>query len=69
MSHALGMTPTEIQKAGWKALREELGLSGALRFVLQYEKGQGDYTSLRRELFKGETVETLVRDINLGGRP
>lgn len=63
MSHALGMTPTEIQKVGWKALREELGLAGALRFVLQYEKGQGDYTSLRRELFKGETVETLVRDI------
>ncbi|RJQ58811.1 MAG: hypothetical protein C4530_10150 [Desulfobacteraceae bacterium] len=57
------MTPTEIQKAGWKALREKLGLVGALRFVLQYEKGQGDYTRLRRDLFKDETVEALVKDM------
>jgi hypothetical protein len=70
MRHALDMTPTEIQKAGWKALREQLGLVGAIRFVQQYEKGQGDYTQLRRDLFKGETVETLVKDIkrkDMGG--
>jgi len=66
MSHPLDMTPIEIQKAGWKALREKLGLVGALRFLLQYEKGQGDYTKLRRDLFKGETVETLIRDIKSG---
>jgi len=32
----------------------------AFRFLLQYEKGEGDYTKLRRKMFKGETVERLI---------
>jgi hypothetical protein len=51
----------EIQKAGWEALKKELGLVGALRFLLQYEKGEGDYTKLRRKFFRGETVKNLTR--------
>ena len=60
MNHSLHLTPVEIQKAGWDALKKELGVTGALRFLLQYERGEGDYTKLRRKLFKGETVESLV---------
>ena len=52
MSQITNLTPVEIQKAGWKALKKQLGLVGALRFILQYEKGEGDYTKLRRKLFK-----------------
>jgi hypothetical protein len=54
------LTPIEIQRAGWNILKKQLGPVGALRFLLQYEKGEGDYTKLRRKMFKGETVEKLI---------
>ena len=63
MSEILHRTPVEIQKAGWEALKKQLGLPGALRFLLQYDKGKGDYTKLRRRFFKGKTVKSLVNDM------
>jgi hypothetical protein len=68
MSQITNLTPVEIQKAGWKALKKQLGLVGALRFLLQYEKGEGDYTKLRRELFKDETVESLIDKMRKEGK-
>lgn len=68
MRQVLNLTPIEIQKAGWEALKKELGLIGALRFLLQYEKGEGDYTKLRRELFKNETVESLIDKMKTEGK-
>jgi len=63
MRLSLQSTPMEIQDAGWKALRDHLGLVGALRFILQYEKGQGDYTQVRSKLFKGKTVKDLIKEM------
>jgi len=60
MSQILHRTPVEIQRAGWGALKKQLGLPGALRFLLQYEKGEGDYTKLRKKYFKGKTVKSLI---------
>jgi len=68
MIQALDLTPIEIQKAGWEALKRQLGLVGALRFLLQYEKGEGDYTKLRREMFKDETVEDLIDRMKKEGK-
>jgi len=63
MSEVLHRTPIEIQKAGWEALKKQLGLPGAIRFLLQYEKGEGDYTQLRRKIFKGKTVKSLINEM------
>jgi hypothetical protein len=30
------MAPIEIQKAGWEALKKQLGLVGALRFLAEF---------------------------------
>ena len=68
MRQISNLTPMEIQKAGWEALKKQLGLVGALRFLLQYEKGEGDYTKLRKELFKNETVESLIGKIKKEGK-
>ena len=68
MSQTLEMTPAELRKAGWNALKERLGIPEALRFLLQYEKGEGDYTELRRELYQGETVDSLVKRMKEEGR-
>jgi hypothetical protein len=63
MRQALELTPTEIRKAGWEALRKRLGVAGALKFLLQYEKGEGDYTQLRKKLYKDVTVDDLIKNI------
>ena len=66
MSQALELTPTEIRRTGWEALRKSLGIAGALRFILQYEKGEGDYTKTRMDLLKGASVDDLTSKF---GRP
>ncbi|MBI4654425.1 MAG: hypothetical protein HY752_05470 [Nitrospirae bacterium] len=68
MRKALELTPVELRKAGWKVLKEHLGVADALKFFLQYEKGEGDYTKLRRELFKDETVESLISRMKREGK-
>jgi hypothetical protein len=44
-------------------LKKKLRLPGAIRFLLQYEKGEGDYTKLRRKIFKGKTVKGLINEM------
>jgi hypothetical protein len=63
MSQILHRTPVEIQRAGWEALKKQLGVTGALKFLLQYEKGEGDYTKLRRKFYKGKTVKDLMNEM------
>ena len=50
-------TPAEVRRAGWEALR----------FMLDYEKGEGDYTESRREIFKGKSVEDIFDDMKKEG--
>lgn len=59
----MGTTFAEIKTMGWRALVKELGYSGATKFILLYEKGEGDYTKERKELFKNITIEDIVREI------
>jgi hypothetical protein len=63
MSQILHRTPVEIQRAGWEALKKQLGVTGALKFLLQYEKGEGDYTKLRRKFYKDKTVKDLMNEM------
>ena len=53
----------ELRREGWKALTERLGVSGAIRFLMQYDPGQGDYTTERRSLFADLTLEDVLREI------
>jgi hypothetical protein len=51
----------EIRREGWKALTERLGVAGAMRFMMQYDAGYGDYTEERKELFADLTLEEALR--------
>ena len=57
----------ELRREGWKALTERLGISGAIRFLMQYDPGHGDYTAERRELFAGLTVDQALDEIRKRG--
>jgi len=57
------LSGANLRKAGWDALVERIGLVNATRFLLQHESGYGDYTKVRKEAFKGKTVDNLYREI------
>ena len=53
----------EIREKGWQALVKSLGYAGATKFILLCEKGRGDYTKDRRNIFKGTTIESILEEI------
>lgn len=53
----------EVNQRGRQALIQELGVIDALRFLNQFRAGSGDYTAERAQLFKGESVDSLIAEI------
>jgi len=64
MSHSSAMSLYQIRMEGWKALTERLGPAGAMRFMMQYDPGHGDYSKERHEIFGSVTLEELLESIN-----
>jgi len=54
---------SEIKEAGWGALVERLGIAGATLFILEYEKGYGDYTEERKKIFDKKKLDEIVKEI------
>ena len=67
MSGSAPMSLYQIRMEGWRALTERLGPSGAMRFMMQYDPGYGDYTKERRDLFADLTIDTLLDAIDIRG--
>jgi hypothetical protein len=53
----------ELRQEGWRALTERLGISGAMRFLMQYDPGHGDYTEERRGLFSDLSLDDVLAEI------
>ena len=56
-------TDQQIQVVGLDLLQKELGTSGLLRFLQQFERGHGNYTLERQQRNEAETVDSLVNQI------
>jgi len=67
MNLKIDLSPPEIRKAGWNALKSKMGIAGSLKFLLEYNKGEGDYTTLRREIFQGKRVQDIIDDMKREG--
>ncbi|HYC89097.1 MAG TPA: hypothetical protein VEO54_07790 [Thermoanaerobaculia bacterium] len=63
MSKSASMSAYEIRLEGWKALTERLGPAGAMRFMMQYDPGHGDYTEERQEIFADLDLEELLASV------
>ncbi len=57
------MTPQQIRVAGLAALSRELGLVGMIRFMQQFEMGQGDYSVDRHQWLDKYTVDDIAKMI------
>jgi hypothetical protein len=53
--------PVELRRRGFEVLAQALGWVNAVRFLHQYEVGQGDYTRERDAFLPGWDAETLVK--------
>ena len=58
---------SEITEEGIRLLVREMGAADAARFISQFTTGFGDHTKERKELFKGLTIEDVVR-VGLAGK-
>ena len=61
--NASTMTLEEIRLAGLRALSRDLGAVGLIRFLQQFETGQGDYTTERHAWLGQDTVQDVVQQI------
>ena len=50
----------DVTRRGFQVLCDHLGMAGALRFMLQYEMGAGDYTLERQKFLEKFSVEDLI---------
>lgn len=58
------MSPDEIRIAGFRALEKELGPVGMVRFLQQYDLGEGDYTKERKKLLESYSgVDEIIEEI------
>lgn len=54
------MTPIELQQRGMEILIREPGYADAMRFMLQFSRGRGDYTKQRRRMLASVGIEDLL---------
>ena len=65
---AVEMKPlVELNKEALQILYEELGVVDAVRFLMQFTQGFGNYTEERDILFADKTLEDILREIEEGG--
>jgi len=57
------MTPVELNRRGFQALVNALGIADAIRFIRQFDHGSGDYTQERHQWLDQLTLEDIWADI------
>ena len=57
------MTPAELRKVAMEVLYEKLGPANFIRFINQTEKGYGDYTASKGELWGDATLDEIASQL------
>ncbi len=63
MINTQGMSPEKIRMVGLEILNRELGADVTIEFLQQYSRGYGNYTKEREKLLRGETVDSLAKEL------
>ena len=62
-------TLEQIRAKGLKALADELGPVGMVRFLQLFDSGRGDYSKARHKLLAKQSVAGLVQQIKRRHKP
>jgi hypothetical protein len=57
------LTQNEIKLQGFSLLQKNLGISGFIRFMQQFDLGIGNYTKNKQINLKNKSVKDIVKDI------
>jgi len=57
------MTPLELNCLGYRALTDALGFDGMIRFLRQFEPGQGDYTAERQKRIENVSLDDIFNEV------
>jgi len=57
------MTPIELQRKGFQALVNSLGIVDAIRFIHQYDSDSGNYTEERHQWLDKLTMDDILTDL------
>ena len=57
------MTPLELNRLGYRALIDALGFDGTIRFLRQFEPGQGDYTAERQQRLEKVSLDDIFAEV------
>ena len=57
------MSLNQIREVGLEVLTKALGPVGMVRFLQQFERGEGDYTKNREKWLRGIGVESILKEI------
>jgi len=58
------MTPLELNRLGYRALMDALGFDGMIRFLRQFETGQGDYTAEGQQRLEKVSLDDIFAEID-----
>lgn len=56
---------SQIRQAGFEILNKELGPVAMIRFLQQFETGQGNYTEERHQWLNGLSIEAVSKEIEI----
>jgi hypothetical protein len=65
----MALTLDEIYRQGLQALRDRLGRAGMIRFLQQFEKGEGDYARERHAWVDRMSLEDLRSRVRTKSAP
>jgi hypothetical protein len=57
------MSINQIREVGLEVLTKALGPVGMVRFLQQFERGEGDYTKNREKWLKGMSLQSVLKEI------
>ena len=63
MAEMKPMSLNEIRQTGLRALSHELGTVKMIRFLQQFNLGEGDYSIQRHQWLKNQSLEKLIEKL------
>ena len=63
----MGKTAKKVEEAviqeGWKTLVKKMGVAKATRFLVAFERGEGDTVKEIRRFWRGKSIEEIYRTV------